>query len=482
MKRMTLLLAAILMVSVSCAKSQPETQPETQPENQQPGTQDPGDDNPGDDNPASTTWPSDASALDYGLQPGESRTASYDPEELADYGVTSEAKTIGKPVITNGVTYGGPGLSYYGSRMTCDKVSSWSKDYPDVIPASCYLSFRINRPGSVKFYGAPWGNTIPTFYLAVVKKVKGVTTARIVQTVTPAEAADASVKDNRNDANVYSDGWAKYWNTLTVTAEDIAGIDEPATVYLYHNKGTVHFWPLIWTSSESNPINPDGKKKFLLASDSTCRTNAQSEYPRAGWGQYLAQELGNDADVRNLAVGGRSSKSFITNGHWAGLLGSCTAGDIVVIQFGHNDAVSSTEKHTALDGSSTEEYQGIVVGNFQPNLERMVADVKAKGGIPVLSTSTSLRNFDTNGHVVRNIPGYIQATRDVAAKLQVPLIDINELTYQWLETLGEKASEPYFVTNKLDPAVVDNAHLTHDGAQIVAKMVADGIKALGYWE
>ncbi|MBO4476335.1 MAG: rhamnogalacturonan acetylesterase [Bacteroidales bacterium] len=430
------------------------------------------------------TWPSDASTLDYGLQPGEARTALYDTEELADYGVTSAAenRTINKPVISNCVTYGGPGLGFYGNRMVCEKVSSWSTDYPNVIPANCYMSFRINRPGSVKFYGAPWGGMVPTFYLAVVKTVNGGTSASIVQTVTPSEVADASVKDNRTDSNVYSDGWAKYWNTLTVSAEDIAGIDEPATVYLYHSNATVHYWPLVWISSESNPVNPASRMKFLLASDSTCRTNSQSEYPRAGWGQYLAQELGNNADVMNLAVGGRSTKSFITNGHWAGLLSSCNSGDVVVIQFGHNDAVSSTEKHTALDGSSTEEYQGVVVGNFQPNLRRMVNDVLAKGGIPILSTSTSTRNFDSSGHVVRNIPGYIQATRDVASEMNIPLIDINELTCQWLESLGKEGSEPYFVTNKLDPSVTDNSHLTHEGAQVVARMVADGIKALGLWQ
>ena len=459
-------MAVAALTSISCADAKPADVDTTVP----------------DDNTNVDPWPSDASTLDYGLQPGESRTASYDTEELADYGVTGDSKNIDKPVISNCVTYGGPGLSYYGNRITCEKASSWSPDYPNVIPANRYISFRINRPGSVKFYGAPWGGTVPTFYLAVVKTVKGETSAKVVQTLTPAEVADSSVKDNRTDSNVYSDGWAKYWNTLTVTADDIAGIDEPATVYLYHSKAAVHYWPIIWISSESNPINPAGKQKFLLAGDSTCRTNSQSEYPRAGWGQYLAQELGNDANVMNLAVGGRSTKSFITNGHWAGLLGSCTAGDVVVIQFGHNDAVSSAEKHTALDGSSTEEYQGVVVGNFQPNLKRMVNDVLAKGGIPILSTSTTLRNFDSSGHVVRNIPDYIQATRDVAAEMNVPLIDINELTWKWLEGLGEQASEPYFVTDKLNPSVIDNSHLTHEGAQVVARMVADGIKALGYWK
>lgn len=430
--------------------------------------------------PDVVSWPGDASSFDYGLQPGEARTASFDMEELADYGVATspaESRNINKPVITNGITYGGPGLSFYGNRMTCNPAKAWDSSSPgNVIPASCFLSFKINRPGSIRFYGAPWGTNVPTFYLAVVKKVKGVTSASVVQTLTPAETANASVPENRSDANIYSDGWAQYWNTMTVSADDIAGIDEPATVYLYHSTAIVHYWPLVWISSESNPVNPAGKKRFLLASDSTCRTNSQSEYPRAGWGQYLAQELGHDAEVMNLAVGGRSTKSFITNGHWAGVINSCHAGDVVVIQFGHNDSSSQAAKHTELDGSSTEEYQGIVVGNFQSNLKRMVNDVLAKGGIPILSTSTCTRQFK-DGHAVHSVPRYAQATREVAAEMNVPLIDINELTCQWLETLGFEGAEPYFVTNKLDPTVTDNTHLTHEGARVVARMVADGIKA-----
>ena len=428
-------------------------------------------------------WPSEATAFDYGLQPGVARTASYDKEELADYGVTSaqENRTITKPVITNNVTYGGPGLNFYGNRMSCNAASSWDSSYPNVIPANCYMSFRINRPGRIKFYGAPWGTTKPTFYLAIVKKVNGVTSAKIVQTLTPTEIADASKEENRIDGNIKSDAWAKYWNTMTVSEEDIAGIDEAATVYLYHKNVAVHYWPFVWTSDENNPVNPASKKKFLLASDSVCRTNSSSEYPRAGWGQKLAEQLGNNAEVMNLAVGGRSTKSFITNGHWAGLLSSCYSGDVVVIQFGINDSSTNAEKHTTLDGSSTEEYQGIVVGNFQPNLKRMIADVKAKGAIPILCTTTNSRSFSGSTPNI-TVPTYNEAIRTVASEEGVALLDINAQHRQWLAEVGYEGAEPYYVTDKLDPNTTDNTHITHQGAELIAGWVAQGIKDLGLWQ
>ena len=429
-------------------------------------------------------WPNEPTAFDYGLQPGVARRASYDTEELADYGVASspsDKRAVNQPVISNNVTYGGPGLSFYGNRMVCEKVNSWTTAYPNVIPDKRYISFKINRPGRIKFYGAPWGGTIPTFSLAVVKTVDGVTTAKVVQTLTPTEVADASQTENRTDSNINSDGWAKYWNTMTISEEDIAGIDEAATVYLYHSAAQVHYWPFYWTSDENNPINPSSKKKFLLASDSVCRTNSQSEYPRAGWGQKLADTLGHDAEVMNLAVGGRSTKSFITNGHWAGLLSSTYAGDVVVIEFGVNDSSTNSEKHTELDGSSTEEYQGIVVGNFQPNLKRMIADVQAKGAIPVLCTTTNSRSF-TGSTPNETVPSYNAAIRSVATELGVAFIDVNLYHRQWLQSVGYEGSEAYYVTNKLDPSQNDNTHITHEGAKVVAGIVGDHLKALGLWQ
>jgi Lysophospholipase L1 and related esterases len=43
-------------------------------------------------------------------------------------------------------------------------------------------------------------------------------------------------------------------------------------------------------------------------------------------------------DVRNHAIGGRSSRTFITDGRWDKILETLKKGDYVIMQFGHNDA------------------------------------------------------------------------------------------------------------------------------------------------
>ena len=433
------------------------------------------------------SWPTDTGAFDSGLAPGERNTGKYKSAELAEYGVTGST-AVSVPATTNKITYGGPGITYYGNRMYVSKVSSYTDEYPNVIPSSRYISFKINRPGSIKFYGAPAGTTKPTYVVAVITKVKGKTSAKIVREYTPEVTADANDKENRTDTNIYSEGWKKYWITLDITAEDLGEIQEAATVYIYQKTVNVHYWPIIWISSESNPPLPGRKPKFLLAGDSTCTIYTESDVLK-GWGQFLADTLGGGARINNLAVGGRSTKSFITGGNWEGLLDATVKDDIVIIQFGHNDASGEAAKHTVLDGSSTEEYpvgSGVIVGNYQDNLERMVADVRAKNAVPVLCTSINTRTFDSAGNPTNYFTDYVPAMRSVAAKTNTLLLDLNLMTCNWLISLGSNKSErlaaadPYYVTDKKGGD--DNTHLTALGAQTVAGMAARGIKALGLWE
>lgn len=203
---------------------------------------------------------SDPNAFDYCLSPGDTHKASLASSRFASYGVSASSRDITGPILVDGITYGGPGMSYYGNRISCNKVNTeWSVDFPNVIPTSRCFSFKVSSPGTLRFYPALANKDgdnlrIPTFYLAVVKTVGGVTSASIVQSITPASAVDGTLTENRNDSNVYSAAYEQYWISMTVTEDDLEGIDEPATVCLYHrytlgNTCGVYYWPLEWTVS-----------------------------------------------------------------------------------------------------------------------------------------------------------------------------------------------------------------------------------------
>ena len=419
--------------------------------------------------PAPYQWPSDPEAFDYGIDNGKSRRAEYSQLDRTAAGITPGA--IGSPVKIGDIVYGGPGISYYGNRMTNNKVNQqWSEEYPNVVPSQCYVSFKINRPGTVSFFQsiASGLDRIPTFYMAVVTTKNGVKSAKVVDTVTPTEVTDV------RPGNSYMDEFRKYFVTMTVGEEELKGITEAATVYIYHrytagNTCSVHYYPLTWTVNGEGAPATQRKAKILLAGDSLVTEYRESAAPQTGWGQCLSAALGGNVQVSNHAIGGESTKSFIESGKWDGLINSTLRGDVVLIQFMHNDQKKNETRGT--DPATT----------YRDNLKKLINDVHERGAAPVLVTSVLRRFFRSNGDPQRNLGDFPDAMRAVAAETGTPLIDCEKWSFEWLKGLGPEGSVPYYVIDKRDPTKNDNSHLTKDGAEIVAKFIADEMIRLGVW-
>lgn len=422
-------------------------------------------------------WPEDPTAFDYGLDNGNSRRAEYlTKEEREAAGVVNNQKTT-DPATLDGITYG-PGAVYQGNRMNYNKVNNeWSEDYPNVIPSANYQSFKINRPGSVSFFQSLVSgiDRIPTYYMAVVTTVNGVKSAKIVDSYVPLETEVIDGKESSGrPGNPYADDTFKeYVITLTVAEEDLKGITEAATVYIYHrfttgNTCAVLYYPLAWTANGDGSSTVQRKGKFLLAGDSLVTQYGESSAPQTGWGQCLSDALGG-VQVSNHAIGGESTKSFIDSGKWDGLINATLRGDIVMIQFMHNDQ-KSAETH-ATDPATT----------YKDNLRKFIKDTRDRGATPVLVTSVLRRYFHSNGDPQRSLGDYPAAMRAVAAETDTPLIDCEQWSYEWLKELGPEGSIPYYIIDKRDPTANDNSHLTKEGAEIVANFIADEIIRLGIW-
>ncbi len=209
-------------------------------------------------------------------------------------------------------------------------------------------------------------------------------------------------------------------------------------------------------------LKKDNTMKFLLAGDSTVE-NCNPSIDRAGWGQLLSEFCTDDAKVINLAVGGRSTKSFVTEKRWERLLAQISPGDIVLIQFGHNDQKSEQPgTYAAADGE------------YQEYLKRFIADVRERKGEVILCTSVVRRIF--NGDQISNTLGdYPAATRKVGEETATPVIDLYVITEALLNKYGpEKSAELFYVTPDNQP---DRSHFNRAGAKSVAEAVAREIKA-----
>ena len=78
--------------------------------------------------------------------------------------------------------------------------------------------------------------------------------------------------------------------------------------------------------------------KVHVIGDSTVCNYKDSAYPQTGWGQILGSFFDSSrVQVVNYAIGGRSSKTFVQEGRLDEVKKNLQKGDVMMVQFGHND-------------------------------------------------------------------------------------------------------------------------------------------------
>ena len=82
------------------------------------------------------------------------------------------------------------------------------------------------------------------------------------------------------------------------------------------------------------------KPVFYIIGDSTVKNgDGTGKNNQMGWGTVIDPYFDTTKiSIRNHAIGGRSSRTFITEGRWDKILATLKKGDYVIMQFGHNDA------------------------------------------------------------------------------------------------------------------------------------------------
>jgi lysophospholipase L1-like esterase len=192
---------------------------------------------------------------------------------------------------------------------------------------------------------------------------------------------------------------------------------------------------------------------IVVIGDSTASVYGQDRYPRMGWAQPLQDFFAPAcATVNDMAASGRSSKSFYDEGRWTPIRDALRKGDYVLIQFGHND--EKTDDATLYTEPFT---------TFEQYLTKYVDESRSKGASPVLLTPIE-RNYWQNGKIRESHGDYPAATRQLAEKSQVPLVDMTALTKSYLEKIGQSAAtNDVFLAN-------DSTHLQEKGARTIGEI------------
>jgi lysophospholipase L1-like esterase len=157
-------------------------------------------------------------------------------------------------------------------------------------------------------------------------------------------------------------------------------------------------------------------------------------------------------------VNGRSSKSFVDEGRLDVILGAIRPGDLLLVQFGHNDS------KTADPARYTEPWT-----TYQDYLRQYVDGARARGARPVLATSVERRKFDADGNTVRTHGDYPASMRAFGAQEGVALLDIEALSLALWQKLGVEETKKYFNWTASEQ---DNTHFNPPGAIAVARLIA----------
>lgn len=209
-------------------------------------------------------------------------------------------------------------------------------------------------------------------------------------------------------------------------------------------------------------------------------------YPVTGWGQVFQEFMSSDSLVKvnkiiktdsvfvdDRARGGRSTRTFFQEGRWRLVYENLKKGDVVMMQFGHNDgAKDKTERYVDVEG-------------YKEFLRLFVNQTREKGATPIILTPVA-RNFPWKDNVLNDIHGdYDKAPKDVATEMKVLLIDLNKASRNFFTKKGQAyVSEHYFMNlpagkyEAYPEGQKDNTHFQTKGAIEVSRLVFEGMKEL----
>lgn len=229
---------------------------------------------------------------------------------------------------------------------------------------------------------------------------------------------------------------------------------------------------------------PAGTSTIWIVGDSTVSAFADNYYyPRYGWGTQLGQYLDGAFTIQNLALSGRSSKSFTVEPQYQQLLNGMKSRDYLLVGFGHNDEKAEAERYTNPNGTYLDS------GSFANSLyEHYIKPAQAAGVQVILTTPIARRSAtgvwsNADLHITAASGAYAggdypQAIRNLGTELHIPVVDMTASTKALYDQLGAAETLYLHAWTSSKPASVDNTHTNIWGGKYNAYLVSKGIKEL----
>lgn len=199
-----------------------------------------------------------------------------------------------------------------------------------------------------------------------------------------------------------------------------------------------------------------------------------------GWGSFMDLFLNTDKiEIENHAKGGRSSRTFLTEGRWDSIMKTIKKGDYVLMQFGHNDGGELADTLRArgtikgIGEESKDIYNPIrkvneTVYTYGYYMRKYANEAKEKGAIPIIVSPVPRNIFDKDGKIEKDKYGVW--SKEVAEQTGAYFIDLNEMVIERYQKMGPEKVKIFFPK--------DHTHTNKEGTILNAELVTKGIRQL----
>lgn len=208
------------------------------------------------------------------------------------------------------------------------------------------------------------------------------------------------------------------------------------------------------------PVMCMAKERLVLIGDASLAPHSIANPDVRGWGEKLSALFTDKVEVLNFAQAGESTHTLV-DGRLKKIINQCHSGDFVVLQLGQNDLRDEYGKmyYPAADMAT--------------QLADIVAQLQKKR-VKVILCTPVVQPYYMEGQVIERMGVYADVIRRVAKAKQTYLIDMEQLTMDWISTIGEQNASLFFKNISADTQRREYL-LTEAGATEVSRLFVEEV-------
>lgn len=208
------------------------------------------------------------------------------------------------------------------------------------------------------------------------------------------------------------------------------------------------------------PVMCMAKERLVLIGDASLAPHSIANPDVRGWGEKLSALFTDKVEVLNFAQAGESTHTLV-DGRLKKIINQCHSGDFVVLQLGQNDLRDEYGKmyYPAADMAT--------------QLADIVAQLQKKR-VKVILCTPVVQPYYMEGQVIERMGVYADVIRRVAKAKGTYLIDMEQLTMDWISTIGEQNASLFFKNISADTQRREYL-LTEAGATEVSRLFVEEV-------